>query len=77
MPATQRSAQSALVVARSRGILDLEEPLQPPDLEHAFADQHAELENAPPFYSRVGRLGCVAVRALADPDVGLFAIDLV
>ena len=55
----------------------LKKPLQPPDLEDALADQHAQLEDGPPFDARVGGFGGVAVGALADDDVGLFVFDLV
>jgi D-alanine-D-alanine ligase-like ATP-grasp enzyme len=54
----------------------LEEALQPPDLEDALADQDAHLEYAPPLHTTVGGLGCVAVDALAEDDVGLFVFDL-
>ena len=70
-----KSAQRASVERRSTGILHLEKALQPPHLEDALAEQHDEPENAPPLDSRVGALGCVAVRALADDDVGLFVAD--
>lgn len=70
------SAQSTFVKAGTARGLHLEKALQPPDLEHALAHQHAELEQAPPFHARVGRLGRVAVRALADDDVGLLVFDL-
>lgn len=70
------SAQRALVIGRSAGVLDLEEAFEPPDLEDAFADQHAHLEDAPPFDPGVGRFGRVAVGALAHHDVALFVFYL-
>ena len=57
--------------------LDLEETLEPPDLKDALAKQDAKLEDAPPLDTSICRLGCVAVGALADNDVGLFVFDLV
>jgi hypothetical protein len=70
------SAERALVEAGSAGILDLEEALEPPDLEDALADDDAHLEDAPPLDAGVGALGGVAVGALADDDVSLFVLDL-
>ena len=70
------SAERALVEAGSAGILDLEEALEPPDLEDALADHDAHLEDAPPLDAGVGALGGVAVSALADDDVALFILDL-
>ena len=55
---------------------DLEEPLQPPYLEDALADEHAELEDAPPLDAGVGALGRVPVGALASDDVRLLVLDL-
>lgn len=55
----------------------LKKALQPPDLKDALADQHAELEDGPPFDARIGGFGGVAVGALTDDDVGLFVFDLV
>lgn len=55
----------------------LKKSFQPPDLKDALADQHAQLEDGPPFDARVGGLGGVAVGTLADDDVGLFVLDLV
>ena len=56
--------------------LDLEEALDPPDLEDALADEQAQLEDAPPFYAGVCRFGSVAVGAFADDDVGLLVFYL-
>ena len=70
------SAERALVEAGSAGILDLEEALEPPDLEDALADDDAHLEDAPPLDAGVGALGGVAVGAFADDDVALFVLDL-
>lgn len=56
--------------------LDLEEPLQPPYLEDALADEHAELEDTPPLDAGVGALGRVPVGALARDDVRLLVLDL-
>ena len=70
------SAERALVEAGSAGILDLEEALEPPDLEDALADDDAHLEDAPPLDAGVGALGGVAVGALADDDVALLVFDL-
>ena len=71
-----KSAQGALVVRGSGGIFDLEEPLQPPDLEDAFPNHHAHLEDRPPLHTCIGRFGGIAVRALADHDVALFVFYL-
>lgn len=71
-----RSAQGALIIRGSGGVFYFEEPLEPPDLEDAFADDDAHLEDRPPFDARVGRFRRVAVRALADHDVALFVLDL-
>lgn len=54
----------------------LEKALQPPDLEDAFGEEHAELEDAPPFDAAVGAFGGVAVDAFPHDDVGLFVFDL-
>lgn len=70
------SAERALVEARSAGILDLEEALKPPDLEDAFGNHDAHLENAPPLDTSVGALGGVAVGALTHDDVALLVLDL-
>ena len=70
------SAERALVEAGSAGILDLEEALEPPDLEDALADDDAHLEDAPPLDAGVGALGGVAVGAFADDDVALLVLDL-
>lgn len=70
------SAERALVEAGSAGILDLEEALEPPNLEDALANDDAHLEDAPPFDAGVGALGGVAVGALADDDVALLVLDL-
>ena len=56
--------------------LDLEEALEPPDLEDALGDEHADLDDTPPLDARVGALGRVAVHALAHDDVGLLVLDL-
>nr|POF01694.1 hypothetical protein CFP56_79501 [Quercus suber] len=60
----------------SAGVFDLEKALQPPHLEHALPDHHAQLEDAPPLHTPVGALGRVAVSALAHHNVGLFVFDL-
>ena len=73
---TSKSAKRTLAKGRAAGGRHLKEPLEPPHLEHALADQHAELEDAPPLDARVGRLGGVAVRALAHHDVALLVFDL-
>lgn len=70
----QKSAQSTLCVLG--GVLDLEESLQPPDLENTLADDNAHLENAPPLDARVGAFGGVTVCALADYDIALLVLDL-
>jgi hypothetical protein len=70
------SAERALVEAGSARVLDLEEALEPPDLEDALADDDAHLEDAPPLDAGVGALGGVAVGALADDDVALLVLDL-
>lgn len=70
----QKSAQSTFSVLG--GVLDLEKPLQPPDLEDALANDNAHLEDAPPLHPSIGALGGVAVRALADNDVALLVLDL-
>ena len=70
------SAERALVEAGSAGILDLEEALEPPDLEDALADDDTHLEDAPPLDTGVGALGGVAVGAFADDDVALLVLDL-
>lgn len=55
---------------------DLEEPLQPPDLEHHFTHEYAKLEQAPPFHSGVGAFGRVAMYAFADDDIRLLIFYL-
>jgi hypothetical protein len=70
------SAERALVEAGSAGILDLEETLEPPNLEDALGDHNAHLEDAPPLDAGVGALGGVAVGAFADDDVALLVLDL-
>lgn len=70
------SAERALVEAGSAGILDLEETLEPPNLEDALGDHDAHLEDAPPLDASVGALGGVAVGALAHDDVALLVLDL-
>jgi hypothetical protein len=70
------SAERALVEAGSAGILDLEEALEPPNLEDALGDHDAHLEDAPPLDAGVGALGGVAVGAFADDDIALFVLDL-
>ena len=70
------SAERALVEAGSAGILDLEETLEPPNLEDALGDHDAHLEDAPPLDAGVGALGGVAVGAFADDDVALLVLDL-
>ena len=70
------SAERALVEAGSAGILDLEETLEPPNLEDALGDHNAHLEDAPPLDAGVGALGGVAVGALADDNVALLVFDL-
>lgn len=73
---TNTSAERALVEAGSAGILDLEEALEPPNLEDALANDDSHLEDAPPLDAGVGALGGIAVRALADDDVALLVLDL-
>jgi hypothetical protein len=73
---TNTSAERALVEAGSAGILDLEEALEPPNLEDAFANDDAHLENAPPLDAGVGALGGVAVGAFADDNVALLVLNL-
>jgi hypothetical protein len=70
------SAERALVEAGSAGILDLEEALEPPNLEDALGDHDAHLEDAPPLDAGVGAFGGVAVGAFADDDVALLVLDL-
>lgn len=70
------SAKRSLVVGGSAGILDLKEALEPPNLEDALANDHAELENAPPLHPRVRGLSRVAMCSLADDDIALFVLDL-
>ena len=55
---------------------DLEEPLKPPDLEEALADQEAKLEDAPPLDARVSALRSVSMCSLANNDVALLVLDL-
>ena len=47
----------------------LEEPLQPPDLENAFSDQHAELENTPPLYPSICTLRSIPVGPFPNDNV--------
>ena len=54
----------------------LEEPLQPPHLEHTLTNQEQELEDAPPLDSRVRAFGSVPVCSLADDNVALLVLDL-
>ena len=54
----------------------LEEPLQPPHLERALREQHAELEHAPPLDPTVCAFGGVSVDAFTDHDVGLLVFHL-
>jgi hypothetical protein len=75
-PNKNTSAERALVEAGSAGILDLEEALEPPNLEDALADDDAHLENAPPLDAGVGALGGVAVGAFTDDNVALLVLDL-
>ena len=73
---TPTLAQRTLVVRWSTGVLDLEETLQPPDLEGALSDEDPHLEDAPPLDAGVRALGSVTVRALADDNVALLILDL-
>jgi hypothetical protein len=54
----------------------LKEPLQPPDLEEALANQHGKLEDAPPLDAGVCAFGRVPVCSLADDNVALLVLDL-
>jgi hypothetical protein len=54
----------------------LEETFQPPDLEDSLANKDGHLEYAPPLYSTIRALGCVAVYPLTNYDVGLLVLDL-
>jgi len=54
----------------------LEESLQPPDLEDAFADQNSHLENAPPLDSGICAFCGISVGSFTDNDVGLLVLDL-
>lgn len=58
------------------GPTNLEESLQPPNLENSLSDKHGKLEDAPPFHSRVGALCRVPVYPLSHHDVGLLILDL-
>lgn len=55
---------------------DLEESLQPPDLENTLPDKHGQLEDTPPFHPSVGALCGVPVYAFPDNDVRLLILDL-
>lgn len=57
--------------------LDLEEPLQPPNLEAAVGYQYKKLEDAPPFDSAICALGRVSMRPFSHYDVPLFVLDLI
>ena len=57
--------------------LDFEEPLQPPDLEDAFADEHPHLSNTPPLYPRICALRCIPVCSFPDDDILLFVSNLI
>lgn len=54
----------------------LEESLQPPDLENTLPNQDHQLEHAPPLHSRIGTLGSISMRTLADNDVGLLVFHM-
>jgi hypothetical protein len=54
----------------------LEESLQPPDLEDAFADQHSHLEHTPPLNSGICAFGSVSVRSFSENDVRLLVFHL-
>jgi hypothetical protein len=56
--------------------LHFEETLQPVDLEHAFSNQDTELEEGPPFDTRIRAFCCVAMSAFANDDICLFVLDL-
>lgn len=71
-----RLAQGAFIERRSTGRLDLKESLQPPDLEHALADEDAQLEDAPPLHAGVGAFGGVSVGSFANDDIALLVLDL-
>lgn len=54
--------------------LDLKEPPQPPNLEHALANDNANDKNIPPLDSAVGALGRVTMGALTDNNVALLIL---
>jgi hypothetical protein len=54
----------------------LKEAFEPPNLEEALANEHHELEDAPPLDARVGALCSIPVYSFADNDVALLVLDL-
>lgn len=56
--------------------LYLKESLKPPNLEETLSDEEDELEQTPPFNTRVCAFGGVAVHSFSEDDVGLFVADL-
>ena len=55
---------------------NLEESLQPPNLEHTLSDKHGKLEDAPPLHPRVGALRRVPVYPLSHHNVRLLILNL-
>lgn len=56
--------------------LDLEEALQPPNLEDTLTDENKHLEDGPPLNTLVCRLGSIAVNTLTENDIRLLILDL-
>lgn len=55
---------------------DLEESLQPPNLEYCLSNQNTQLEHRPPLDSIVGALGCISMCPFSYHDVCLLVLDL-
>lgn len=56
--------------------LDLEESLDPPNLEGSDTNDDSQLESAPPFDSAIGALCGVSVYSFSQNDVFLLILDL-
>jgi hypothetical protein len=58
------------------GASHLEEAFEPPHLEETLADEHHQLEDAPPLDARIGALSSIPVYSLAHDNVALLVLDL-
>lgn len=69
--------RNAVLIEFLNNAFDLEEPLQPPNLETTIGHKDKKLEDAPPLDSAVGALSGVPVRPLSHKNVALLILDLI